>query len=1016
MKRFLFLILVIIEFGNSFAQAPNKFSFQAVMRASNGTLITNTNVGIKISILQGSSTGLIVYSEVHNAQTNINGLVTLEIGGGVVNSGNFSTINWSIGIYFIRTETDPAGGTNYSITGSSQLLSVPYALYSSNGGTPGPQGPQGPQGNQGPIGPQGTQGGQGQIGIGISTAQVQNDSLFLTLTNAQKINTGKVKGEIGLTGVGISSSQIINDSLWFLLTNSQILNAGKVTGGSGLTTNGSNAGDLLYWNGLQWSILPKGANGQFLTIVGGLPSWTAATGAGGLLPSVRTDSISSITGNSAIFYGAIIPTGASITDRGCVWGTTPNPTTSNSFTLIGGGTGNYTCNLSGLLPNTTYYCRGYSTNSNGVAYGGQVTFTTQDGIIVFGAISAASNTSTSANFNCQITNLKGLPNIARGFCIDTLPNPTIIKSNIPSGSGLGAFNSILYNLLPNKLYYIRAYGTNSAGVFYSSQTTVYTPNGTLIVQNLPPVLNSISSVTFFGYISNYNIATVLSTGFCYSTTANPTISNGSIISGQNFSDFNANVSNLIPGTIYYLNAYATTSFGIFYGTQRSFKHLSGIVQLITNTPSSIGANSASLVGEAINDSGSYVTSKGFCWDTIVNPTIINNKYTTTGGTGTFNSTINGLLANKTYYVRTYAINGIGTSYGPQISFTTLNGQLVVTSDSSNNVNAASASVYGTVLSPNGLIAATRGFCYDTLSNPTTASSVYFSGATTNNYVGYLTNLLVNKTYYYRAFATNITGTYYGVVRSFTTNGIITINTGAATNVTSGSANLTGSFINTSGLPILDHGFCISTSSNPTINNDTLSLGSGTSLFSGTKYRLMSNTTYYCRSYAINSTGTFYGNQIVFNTTSGFIIGQYFGGGIIFYIDGTGLHGLIAATNDQSSSSIWGCYNTYIYTNYYIGYGQTNTTSIITSCLTSGIAARICDQLVLNGFSDWFLPSNDELFQLYNQRFKVGNFANFGYWSSYASSNTDAIFLNFNSGSSGSSSKNSGLYVRAIRAF
>jgi type IV secretory pathway TrbF-like protein len=114
------------------AQAPQKMSYQAVIRNGSNQLIANTNVGMQISILQGSPTGTPVYVETQNSATNINGLVSIEVGAGTVVSGSFSTIDWSTGSYFIKTETDPTGGTTYTITGTSQLLSVPYAFYAGN--------------------------------------------------------------------------------------------------------------------------------------------------------------------------------------------------------------------------------------------------------------------------------------------------------------------------------------------------------------------------------------------------------------------------------------------------------------------------------------------------------------------------------------------------------------------------------------------------------------------------------------------------------------------------------------------------------------------------------------------------------------------------------------------------------------------------------------------------------------------------------------------------------------------
>ncbi len=118
------------------AQAPQKMSYQAVVRNAANTLIANTAVGVKISVLQTTANGTVVYSERHTPTTNASGLATFEIGGGTILSGTMAGINWSNGPYFIKTETDPTGGSNYTISGTSQLASVPYALFSANSGTP----------------------------------------------------------------------------------------------------------------------------------------------------------------------------------------------------------------------------------------------------------------------------------------------------------------------------------------------------------------------------------------------------------------------------------------------------------------------------------------------------------------------------------------------------------------------------------------------------------------------------------------------------------------------------------------------------------------------------------------------------------------------------------------------------------------------------------------------------------------------------------------------------------------
>ena len=126
MKRVFTILVAVLLSAFVFAQTPEKMSYQAVIRNSSDALVTNTQIGMEINIRQGSPTGTIVYTETQTPTTNANGLVSIEIGGGT----GFSTINWVNGPYFIETKTDIAGGTNYTITGTSQLLSVPYALHS----------------------------------------------------------------------------------------------------------------------------------------------------------------------------------------------------------------------------------------------------------------------------------------------------------------------------------------------------------------------------------------------------------------------------------------------------------------------------------------------------------------------------------------------------------------------------------------------------------------------------------------------------------------------------------------------------------------------------------------------------------------------------------------------------------------------------------------------------------------------------------------------------------------------
>lgn len=164
MKRIIIFALLVVCSGLvTMAQAPGKMNYQVVVRDASGNLLKNKTISMRIQILQGETP---VFVERHSPQTNENGLVTIAIGGGLTILGNLQTINWAQGPFYIKTETDPNGGSAFSISGTSELLSVPFALYASNS-QPGPEGPQGPQGlkgDKGDTGPMGLQGVQGPAG------------------------------------------------------------------------------------------------------------------------------------------------------------------------------------------------------------------------------------------------------------------------------------------------------------------------------------------------------------------------------------------------------------------------------------------------------------------------------------------------------------------------------------------------------------------------------------------------------------------------------------------------------------------------------------------------------------------------------------------------------------------------------------------------------------------------------------------------------------------------------------
>ena len=387
-KLFLQLI-ALFSMSVAFGQAPQKMSYQAVIRNSSSALVVSAPVGMRISLLQGSASGSSVYTETQTASTNANGLVSFEIGTGTVVSGNFATINWGNGPYFIKTETDPTGGTTYTITGTSQLSSVPYALFSA----------------------------------------------------------GSANGE----------------------------------------TPGTAVGDMKYWNGTAWVLIPVGTPGQFLQLnASNVPTWN-----GGTFATVTTAPItnqtyfSSYQGGSLniINLGITSSGGSPVTAVGLCWSTTPNPTIGDANSLTPGNysVGPVTSYVAGLLPNTLYYVRAFAINSAGTAYGNQVTFNTFNPVVPTVTTTAATGiTGGVANSGGNVTNDGGAFVNEKGVCWSTSPTPTIADSKSVGGNNTGTYTNIANGLVPSTTYYLRAYATNVVGTGYGNQIS-FTTSATLSI-------------------------------------------------------------------------------------------------------------------------------------------------------------------------------------------------------------------------------------------------------------------------------------------------------------------------------------------------------------------------------------------------------------------------------------------------------------------------------------------------------------------------------------------------------
>ncbi len=432
MKYQLFIFIIctaLLHIFDSQAQTPQSIPYQAVARNSSGNLVAGQNINLRFSIHNATAGGAVVYRETQSAVTNSLGLFNVFIGQGTPLVGTFSTINWGTGSKFIQIEMDATGGTSFTDMGTTQLMSVPYALYAENAnvpGVPGPQGiqglpgatgaqgptgltgPAGPQGIQGlpgatgaqgptgltgPVGPQGIQGltgatgAQGPTGLtgpagpqgiqGLTGATGAQGPTGLTGPEGPQGIQG-LPGEPGANGLdGINGVDGINGIDGTNGIDGAVGPEGP-PGPAGNLAGGTTPGEMLYWDGLNWVAVAPGATNQTLTFCDGVPTWgpcpTQPT-----LPTVTTNP-PVLVGLNVIDNGGTVTNdgGSAVAEKGICWATSPNPTNGiGSFHIAsGGGVGNFLSSIYGANPGTNYYIRAYAVSNLGVAYGAEYLITT----------------------------------------------------------------------------------------------------------------------------------------------------------------------------------------------------------------------------------------------------------------------------------------------------------------------------------------------------------------------------------------------------------------------------------------------------------------------------------------------------------------------------------------------------------------------------------------------------------------------------------------------------------------
>lgn len=620
---------------------------------------------------------------------------------------------------------------------------------------------------------------------------------------------------------------------------------------------------------------------------------------------------------------------------------------------------------------------------------------------------------------------------------------------------LGTYGTDYINLCGSRNGYPSSTGYGYVSTLTSRGWYICVNNNTTtpIVSTDDATMVSSTSATLGGNASSDGGAAITARGVAYGTSANPTISGSHTTLGTGVGLFSSNVTGLSSNTIYHMRAYATNSNGTSYGADKTFTTTSAIQtvpELITTAPTAI-SDSTAMSGGTITFDGNYeIVAKGVCWSTSPNPS--SSGLHTTDGTGTsaFTSIITGLSPNTTYYLRAYAQNrrdygggySYATGYGQEEIFTTASsGECnlpTVTTNPVNSITTNSATGGGNVTASGGCEPTVKGVCWSTAMNPTTANSHTTDGSGTGSFSSSITGLNCGSTYYVRAYATNSSGTAYGNQVSFTTtsNATATITGFSSVTSTSFTANcdVTSSCSN-----ITSRGIIYALSPGVTFPSNSQICGSGTGTYNCTPYTTLSpSTTYYVKSYAIVNGSAIYLSLESTVTTLAIppfdpctlSVGDSYGGGIVAYIFQSGdpgyvsgeCHGIIAATSDQSSGIQWynGSYVNVSGLSSELNSGSSNTDMIlyVQGYNYVDYAAGLARSYTGGGFSDWCLPSLNDLIKLYNNKSVIGGFSSSRYWASgqrFASA--IATMVDFSNGDYSNDWNKAYLYhVRAIRYF
>jgi uncharacterized protein (TIGR02145 family) len=844
MKKIFTLITSLVFTTLLFSQSPSSFKYQAVLRDVRGNIRVNTSATIGISILQGSSTGTSVYSENHTTTTDSYGLINLEIGKGTVTLGTFSGINWASGTYFVKVTVDGVE------MGTSQLLSVPYALYATkaaNGfsgsyldltnkpslATVATSGSYVDLNNKPTFATVATSGSYADLTSKPTLASVATSGSYADLTNKPTLSTVASTGSY----TDLTSLPTLFDGTYSSLTGKPILSSVAVSGNyNDLTNKPSISIDTV----------------NHLTVKG------KTTDMGEALFEVKNkngQTVFAVYNEGVRIY---VSDGAKGTKGGFAIGgfDSSKAPSQNYFVVNADSIRGYIDATSGKGSKGGFAIGGFSSakatseeylrvtpDSTRIGFVESATKGSKGGFAIGGFSSSKGGIQDLLTVN---------PNSIRMYLDD---NPTKGSKGSFAIGGFDNAKGLSQEFLrvtrdSSRVYFndTPAKGTKGGFAIGGFSDAKSGPTNYLLINQDSSnfYVRSQDSNKGSSSSSSFNIVSFdPMTGWSSIMTANPdTINMTGVLSLEN--DFS------VEGNINYSGTVARDT----------------IPDLITMEVIDITTTTATSGGEIISNGGAAVIQSGICWSTAPNPTVANSHTKDGESIGSFTSSITGLTYNTTYYVKAYATNSIGTAYGNEVTFITSPVLPSLTTIAVINIAADSARSGGNITNDGGSSVFDRGICWSTTSNPTIADYSLYIGTGTGSFTDRITGLTESTTYHVRAFATNSVGTAYGNELTFTTNAISlpALTTVSITDISASSATSGGNITSDGGASVLDRGVCWSTLANPTTADYTTSDGTGIGGFISNITGLTDGTLYHVRAYATNSKGTAYGNELTFTTS------------------------------------------------------------------------------------------------------------------------------------------------------